>query len=359
MKPTSAALALCLFAASAAPAARADDPPAPPPVKRAKAFEPRKFAAGKLVDPYWGVTYELPGLEEKKDAAHGLLLAARAGRLQVDVAVWEYADERSAAERRDADKKKWDEKKWIKGDWAQGEDGAVWATFQGEAPSGAKRFEGYAWYARGCRAFVVHAYALLDMEGGAAAVKGALGKLTVGPETGAAVQAEILAKQKGLSYDDPEVLGEAAGTYLAAGKNGLPKIAEELARAAIENVPGSRLEKDYGKVLEFHENLAGAQTRLGKFDEALATYGKCAGIAEKTERPGPVGANVQYNVACCLSLAGKVDEAFAALDKAWARAADWGPPVSDEHLKKDPDLENCRKDEARWAKFMEGKPKKS
>jgi tetratricopeptide (TPR) repeat protein len=354
----SASLLAALLFLAAASARGQDEPPAPPPVKRAKAIEPRKFANGRLVDPYWGVTYELAGLEEKKDAARGLLLAGKCGRVQIDVGVLEFRDELGASERRDADHKKWDEKKRIVGDWAQGDEPVVWATYTGEAPSGPKRFEAWSWTTRGCRAFTVHAYVLADAEGGLAAVKEAVGKLVVGPETGAAVQVQLLAKAKGLAYDDVAVLDAAASAYLQDGKDGFPAIAEGLERAAIEGVPGSRYEKSYGEVFGMYQRLGQAQMLLGKYDDALATYVQCAAVAEKTERPGPAGAAVQYDVACACSRLGRIDDAFAALDKAWARAADWGPPVPDEHLVKDPDLENCRKD-PRWAKFMETKPKKS
>jgi tetratricopeptide (TPR) repeat protein len=360
MKPHVALLALVSFASAAAFAAD-DAPPPPRPVAR-KPVEPPKFENGKLTDTYWGVTYALPGLEQKKgDRQFGKLFDGKVGRVQIEVGVFEYADRLSAKERRDADKKKWDDKHRVMTDYAQGDDPAPWATFVGEAPSGDKRRDGYAWFARGPRAFVVHAFAALDAEGGAEGVKAALGGLTVGEETGAAVLAQVAARGRGLPWDDPGAMNDGAQQYMqdesASGVAPRPLIAEDLVRRAIALLPGSRLDDKPAAALALHVTLSHAQMKLSKFDDALATLTKCVELATKTDTAGPSGAAVQYDFACCYSLMGRLDEAFAALDKAWARAADWGPPVTDEELKNDKDLENCRKD-PRWAKFLAGKPTK-
>src|SRR6185369_16749670 len=146
---------------------------------------------------YWGIEYTTPGLEEKKgDRQAGVLFNGKTGRVQVEIGVWEFADELSAKERRDAEKKKWDEKKRRQDGYASGDDPTPWATFEDDAPSGGLRRHGYAWYVRGCRAFVVHAYVMSDAEGGADGVKQALSGLVVGPETGAAVQVQIQIKAR-------------------------------------------------------------------------------------------------------------------------------------------------------------------
>jgi tetratricopeptide (TPR) repeat protein len=352
-------LAAALLAAASA--SFAEDTPAPAPVKRAKAIEPRKFADGKLVDPYWGVTYEFPGLEEKKaEQRAGILFSGRAGRVQVEIGVWEHPDELTARERRETETKKWMEKKRPMEDFAQGEDPVVWATWIGEAPSGGKRFEGRSWQTRGCRAFVVHAYALLDVEKGAETVKAALLPLSVGPETGAAIHAQMQAKQKQLPYDDPEVLADAAGAYNldpAKHPDARPAIAEALYLASIERIPGSRFAADRPEtrqtVFNIHNFLAQAQINLKKYDAALPTLAKCAELAAKTDRPGPNGAVVQFNLACCQSSAGRLDEAFAALEKALEKP-DWLPQVTMQALRDEPDLENCRRD-PRWQKSVESR----
>ena len=196
MKPVPA---LVLFLCLAAPVAFADDPAPVAPVapKRAKPMEPRKFAAGKLTDPYWGITYEFAGLEEKPgERPVGQLLLAKSGRVQIEIGVWEYADQLSPTQRRDAVKKGWDERHHELKDYAQGDDPFAWAPFQEEAPSGGMRRHGYAWYARGCRAFVVHSYVMADAPGGAESVKAALAGLVVGPETGATLCVQAVSKQR-------------------------------------------------------------------------------------------------------------------------------------------------------------------
>ena len=346
----------CLAALLCASAAHADDgaaPAAPAAPKRPKPMEPRKFEKGHLSDPYWGVTYDLAEVEEKKgERQAGKLFDGAAGRVQVEIGIWEFADELTAKDRRDAEKKKWDEKKREMKDAAQGDDPAPWITFEETSPSGSMRRHGYSWTVRGCRAFVVHAHCGADAEGGAEGVKAALAGLKVGAETGAAVFVQVVSKQNEMPYDDPGVLDAAARNYLddKATLGARPAIAEALLLRAIENLPGSPLERKPAGMLQLHEDLAIAQMKLKKYDPSVATLTKCLDLATKTEQPGPDGARVQYNLACAWSLAGKLDDAFAALEKAFPAAA-WAPTPLD-HAKKDEDLENCRKD-PRWQKFLE------
>lgn len=347
----------CLLAALCATAAPAQDAAPAPAPKRAKPLEPRKFEKGHLSDPYWGVTYDLPEVEEKKgERQAGRLLDGAAGRVQVDIGIWEFADALSAKERRDAEKKKWEEKKREMKDAAQGDDPAPWITFEETSPSGSLRRHGYSWTVRGCRAFVVHAHVAADAEGGAEGVKAALTGLKVGPETGAAVFVQVVSKANEMPYDDPGVLRAAAERYLddKATLGARPLIAEELLRRAMENLPGSPLERKPDGVLDLTQAMAIAQMKLKRYDDAVATLTKCLDLATKTDRPGPHGAMVQYNLACAYSLAGKLDEAFVALEKAFP-AAEWAPTPVD-HAKKDEDLENCRKD-PRWGTFLEARAK--
>ena len=350
-------LIACLAAALCATPAPADDGGAAAAPKRAKPLEPRKFEKGHLSDPYWGITYELPEVEEKKgERQAGRLFDGSAGRVQVDIGIWEYADELSAKDRRDAEKKKWEEKKREMKDAAQGDDPAPWITFVETSPSGSLRRHGYSWTVRGCRAFVVHAHVSAEAEGGADGVKAALLGLKVGPETGAAVLVQVVSKAKEMPYDDPGVLDEAARNYLddKATLGARPAIAEFLLRRAFENLAGSPLERKPGDVLQLHTDMAIAQMKLKRYDDSIATLIKCVDLATKTDRPGPNGALVQYNLACAYSLAGKLDDAFATLEKAFP-AAEWAPTTV-EHAKTDTDLDNCRKD-PRWQAFLDARAK--
>jgi tetratricopeptide (TPR) repeat protein len=233
----------------------------------------------------------------------------------------------------------------------QGDDPAPWITYEEPSASGSMRRHGYAWTVRGCRAFVVHAHVAADAEGGAAGVKAALAGLKVGEETGAAVFVEVASRESQMPYDDPGVLDAAAQRYLddKASLGARPAIAESLLLRAVENLPGSPLERKPPAVLQLHMNLAVAQMKMKRYDQSIATLTKCLDLAAKSERRGPDGAMVQYNLACALSLAGKLDEAFAALEQAFP-AAEWAPVTLD-HAKSDEDLVNCRTD-PRWQKFL-------
>lgn len=349
------ALAALAFALAPAPAAAED---APPPARR-KIIEPRKQvdATGKLVDPYWGLTYTLPGLAEKKTGlATGKFLDASAGRVQVDIGIFEYADELTAKERRDADLKKWEDKKREMREPSQGDDPAPWIVFQETSPTGSLRRHGYAWYARGCRLFLVHAHVSAETEGGAEAVKAALGGLSVGPETGAAVLAFAASRERQMPPDDPGVLLQAAQQYLNEHPDkasARPKIALGLLTQAVENLDGSPLARNPGAVTDLYTQLAIAQMKLEKYDDAVATFGKAMEFAEKTERRGPNQAMVQYNLACALSLAGRIEEAFAALDKAFPDAQ-WAPTTM-KHAHEDEDLKNLRAS-PRWKEFWQAHP---
>src|SRR5262249_4938945 len=145
-KPMKSAIVLVLAASLAAFALAEDDAPPPPRPAARKPVEPPKFENAKLTDTYWGVTYALPALEQKKgERQFGKLFDGKVGRVQIEVGVFEFADQLTAKERRDADKKKWDDKHRPMDQYAQGDDPAPWATFVGEAPSGDKRRDGYAW----------------------------------------------------------------------------------------------------------------------------------------------------------------------------------------------------------------------
>lgn len=347
-----------VLAASAASLALADDPapPAPPPA-RAKPVEPRKFEPGKLSDPYWGLTYALAGLEEKKtERPAGKLFDGRAGKVQIEVNIWEYADELSAKDRRNEQQAMWERKGRARNDAATGDDPAPWITFQEEGASGGMRRHGYAWYVRGCRAFVVHTHCAAENEGAAEGVKAALFALTVGPETGAAVFVPVVSREmNGIPYDDPGVLHSAGEKYLQDVPPRL-SIAEGLLRRSVAALPGSRLERSPTAMMVVNRSLGNCLLQEKKFEEGLGFLQKALEFAAKTDSFGPDQAAVHYDIACAYSQLGKLDEAFATLTKAFANP-NFPPPVPDDHLKKDPDLENCRKD-PRWAKFLADRPAK-
>jgi tetratricopeptide (TPR) repeat protein len=209
---------------------------------------------------------------------------------------------------------------------------------------------GYAYWVRGPRTFEVHASVSDKVEGSAEAIQTALKGFTLGPETGACVLAEMVSRRTQLQPDDPAVLGDAAKLYLQEDPYNpqKPAIAAALLQAAIPKIPGSPVEKDALKTFEIHHDLGLALLTMRKADEAIGWFAKAVELAAKTNEPGPRGGNALYNLACAQSVAGKLDDAFATLDKAFEKMPG---VVSGDHLRKDPDLDNLRKD-PRWEKFI-------
>ncbi|MHC4958965.1 MAG: hypothetical protein ACYTGN_11380 [Planctomycetota bacterium] len=83
--------------------------------------------------------------------------------------------------------------------------------------------------------------------------------------------------------------------------------------------------------------------------EAFRAHRKAEGFAPDADKRRQSA----YNAACAASRAKLLDEAFAALDRAY----EGGKPVPDEHVSGDKDLENCRRDErwhAFWRKSVKG-----
>jgi len=80
------------------------------------------------------------------------------------------------------------------------------------------------------------------------------------------------------------------------------------------------------------EALANAYTRRGDVDDGLRVDRRITQIL-------PENPIAHYNLACSLSLAGRIDEALVALERAVSLGYD-----DFEYLARDPDLANVRKD---------------
>lgn len=90
-----------------------------------------------------------------------------------------------------------------------------------------------------------------------------------------------------------------------------------------------------------------------KLDVAIGWLAKSDQLSEKTTEaaPGARSGQSAYNLACAYALAGKIDEAFAALDRCVAKGF-LKILENVEHMKtKDPDLESLRKD-PRWEGYF-------
>ena len=78
-----------------------------------------------------------------------------------------------------------------------------------------------------------------------------------------------------------------------------------------------------------YRTLAMAQLTGGKRETAVDTWKKVIELCAKTNNPAGAASNAQYNLACTLSLLGRVDEGFVALKAAFVG----GPGTQVDQLK--------------------------
>lgn len=140
----------------------------------------RTFTDGKLVDPYWGLAYTAPGLEEGKFGASGpkVFEGRCAGGVDVEIVVQEADKEMSAAEWMAAAKKTWAEKRKMQ----DVEEKDTTILFMEESLAGFKRHHGYSFHARGSQAIIVHATVQEKSETSGDAIRAALAGLTLEPD---------------------------------------------------------------------------------------------------------------------------------------------------------------------------------
>ncbi len=316
----------------------------------------RTFKDGELVDPYWGLTYAAPGLEEAKfGAGSASVFTGRAGNVDVEILVQESDKEIPAAEWMAAAKKAWAEKRKMQ----DVEEKDTTILFMEESLAGFKRHHGYAFHARGPQAFVVHASVQEKSETSGDAIRAALSGLTLDPEARPALLVYVIAKQRAFPLDDPRVLLAAGQVYLSGNEQlRVPKnlmLAERLLeRALTEAKPDT-----YGPEQRWaiHEQLGLATLEARKLDSAIEWLLKAEQLAEKVTEGASGARNGQssYNLACGYALSGRPDEAFAALDRCLAKGF-LKEPQNVEHMKtNDPDLESLRKD-PRWERLFQQQP---
>jgi tetratricopeptide (TPR) repeat protein len=119
-------------------------------------------------------------------------------------------------------------------------------------------------------------------------------------------------------------------------------------KAALEKQAAS--EKEEEKVAA-QSSLAVLHYELREYEVAAGYYQAQIAAQEKAPKPPEDLPNTMYNAACCLSLAGKIDEGLAMLEKglvAGAKARALAKPMIDS----DHDMNNLRAD-PRFQKLME------
>jgi tetratricopeptide (TPR) repeat protein len=307
----------------------------------------RGFHEGKFVDEYFGITYEVDGLKEGFGFGSGGNRILFSGKLsstaEVEILCNEDAEELTSAEWRDKAKAQMEKDGKTRTDMATGDEPTPWITFVQESFAGFERPHGYAFFARGRQCFVVHVQVREKSDASAEMVRKGLDGLTIEPSSDSLLHVHIIAKGMRLDLDHPKVLVQAGQSYMQEGSENRP-----LAMRALELAQAREDELDDAGRYLLYQTLAMAQLTGGKREAAVGTWKKVIELAAKTENAGAAVSLAQYNLACTLSLLGRVDEGFTALEAAFSGGPEDGLTQLKEHAQQDPDLENLRA-HTRWA----------
>lgn len=300
----------------------------------------------KFTDAFWGVEYTAPGL--RKTLALGdpaiLFKGKCKGRIVVTIRVHE-AEKPAAAKDWIAKRiASWERKKRALTDLVKGEH---FLHYKHKTLAGFEEHHGHAFFVRDHHCFELQAVA--DATDAAAALARAWGGLKLAEKAPGTMHVYRMAREKGRPLDDPEILLLAGREYVA-GRLPIPTLgARVFAHARALMKPDTYKPVQLWMLYEF-----GGMALHDKPAAAIEWHSLAEQAARKlTEGAGDRGRRSAYNLACVCSLAGKLDDAFAALDRAFTG----GKPVSDGHVSGDKDLEPLRKDE-RWHTFWREKVKK-
>jgi tetratricopeptide (TPR) repeat protein len=314
----------------------------------------RTFKDGKLVDPYWGVTYAAPALEQGMFAASGggprIFDGRCAGGVEVEILVQEADKEMQAAEWMALAKGQWAEKRKMQ----DVEEKETTILFMEESLAGFKRHHGYSFYARGPHAFIVHGTVQEKSDTSGEAIKAALQGLTLDATAAPALVAWVIAKQQAMAPEDPRLLFAAGQIYLSGNERMRQPKNLVMAERVLERAIREAKPETYGpdELWALHENMGLATLELRKLDVAIEWLVKSEQLAEKVTEGASGARNGQssYNLACAYALASKIDEALAALDRCVAKGF-LKEPENVNHMKVDTDLDNLHKD-PRWEAYF-------
>lgn len=339
--------------------ALAEEEEAPAPAPK------RGFADGTFVDPYFGLTYEAPGLEEGFGPGLGgpqVLWSGKAeGGVSVELIVLEGPEQWDGAEWMARVKKAWEADGKERKDVEEGTEPQPWILYVQESLAGFQRQHGFAFYPRGYQCFQVHAQVREKSETSGEAIKKALQGLTVeASKDDCFFLAHFYASRANMSPDDPQILlmsafgreQQGAPGYLGQDprfKN--PYFALRVLELAKEKLGTEDLNAD--AKWQLNSGIGLAQLTMGKHEEAIPTWEKCIELAKETSDPANFLGNSDYNLACAYALLGRLDEAYGALTSCFEKGDEAQVAGLKKHAKEDPDLEKMRTDE-RWKDVVGG-----
>jgi hypothetical protein len=201
---------------------------------------------------------------------------------------------------------------------------------------------GYAFVVRGPVCFVVHAWVDDAVETTDRDIAAALDAFHADADPGCGLLALRIARQSGKEPDDPAVLLRAGLHYLEGdlmGNRSDVLAAGLLGRARRAAKPDTFEKRDRWLLLRFGgESLL----RTGRADEAAAWLADAVAVAAPSDVP-----ITHYDLARAEAATGRIDEAFAALDRAFDRAM----PVSRGQVSAEPCFEVLRRESDRWEAF--------
>jgi len=299
------------------------------------------FENGKLRDPLWNLTYEAPGLS--RILAPGNPAVLFHGRCQgdvfVDLTVLEGSEAIDGAAWRKQRRAAWTKAGRKLEEISEGETTFAW-LYATELKYGVfKRHHGYAFVTRGYHCFEVHAWVAERTAESEAELRTALGGLTLGEDEGCGLAVRETAMAHGKADLDPTVLLTAGIEYAQGRRAHLPLAVAVLRRARNVAQPRELEKKDRWRLYRVGGD---ALLRSGAPVDAIDWLQQ----AEKAAPEPEDARQAAYDLARACSLGGKLDEAFAALDRAFVE----GLVVSKARLSTEKELGNLRKD-PRWETF--------
>lgn len=292
-------------------------------------------------DAFWNVRYAAPGLRKTLAPADPAVLfkGKCSGDLTVTLTVHEAAEALDAEAWRKRFRAEWEKKK-RKLEGVVEEAGRI--VFLEPKLAVFRAHHGYRFVPRGLHCFEIHVWIDDRTDGSGAAIAAALLDFEAGPDPGCGLLAARVALREGREPTDPRVLLAAGVEYLAGQSYGHvnPALAAGLLVRARASAKDDSFDADTRwKLLRYGGE---ALVAAGRGAEAVEWLGAAEKAASPERAPGTA-----YALARACAAAERLDEAFDALDRAFAGAA---PPVDKGRLSKEKELEVLRRD-PRWEEF--------